>query len=226
MMRLWIQLPLLFFILLCSGAQASSRISNDSVIIAVTHLPKNFSPYATAPLSQSYSHLFFDPLVRWDQDGKLEKRLLKGWRQIKPGVVRFSLKKNIYFHTGHRLTSDDVLWTYAQIKKGPRFKFFFSDVKKITRVDKLHFDVDSTLSLAQLLDYFSNVFILDKQFYTHLENPDRPFPEIIRSTASKPMVSGTGPYKLQSFNVNLGLKVEPNKDYWDREKGSLPLIFS
>lgn len=108
---------IVYLFMLCYAPQVASSTSQNNVIIAVTQLPENFSPYANSPLSLSYAHLFFDPLVRWGINGKLEKRLLRDWRVIKPGVIRFYLKNNIYFHSGNRLTSNDVLWSYAQIKK-------------------------------------------------------------------------------------------------------------
>lgn len=215
----------LCFILLCGVHQELSCASQNRAIIAVPYLPQNIYPYATSPLSLSYAHLFFDPLVRWGADGKLEKRLLKGWQQIKPTVVRFYLKKNIYFHSGNLLTSDDVIWSYRQIKQKSKFKLFILEITKITRVDAYSFDIDSTLSVAELLDYLTNFFVVDKKFYQHLQKRKPPFPEISHITALTPIVSGTGPYKLKTFNANLALNIIRNKNYWDVKAGSLDLQF-
>ena len=49
---------------------------SDTVQVAVDDIPLFFSPYASSPLDLQYAHLFFDPIVRWENKQQLEMRLM------------------------------------------------------------------------------------------------------------------------------------------------------
>jgi len=184
------------------------------VPIAVADIPRFFSPYARTPLESQYAHLFFDPLVRWGKERQLEKRLLKKWQTIKPGVIRFYLKQHIQFHSGNQLSSDDVIWTFLQILKNPLTKDFFAGIASLQRVDQYTFDIHSSLPQARLFDYLTHFFVLDKTFYTRRKIDVNKAADVINDSHHKLILSGTGPYKIKQYNPALHLNVLRNKDYW------------
>lgn len=198
---------------------------SEIVQIAVDDLPVFFSPYARTPLELQYAHLFFDPLFRWTDKRELEKRLVQKWRSVKPGVLRFYLKKNVKFHSGNKLSSNDIIWTFSQISKSPQAKRFFEGIKSIKRVDKYSFDVRSTLSQAQLLDYMTHFFVLDEAFYRHNKTDANTAQEIVTPQQSRLTISGTGPYQIKQYNPALHLNVIANKDYWQGQATSKELNF-
>ena len=198
---------------------------SDTVQVAVDDIPIFFSPYASSPLDLQYAHLFFDPLVRWGKTQQLEKRLLQKWRIIKPGVTRFYLKKNIKFHSGNKLNSRDVTWTFSQILKDPQARRFFEGIKSIKRVDPYSFDVYSSLSQAQLLDYFTHFFVLDAAFYRRNKIDVNKAQAAITAQHKKLSISGTGPYKIKKYNSALYLNVASNKDYWQGQAAIKELNF-
>ena len=189
------------------------------VKIGVDTLPLSFSPYASSPLELQYAHLFFDPLVRWDKNKHIEKRLVKEWETISPGIMRFTLKDKIKFHSGNELQSRDVTWTFLQSLKEENAIRCFENIRMIKPVDKYRFDVYSNLSQAQILDYFTHFFILDSLFYKD-KALNKPFAIIIADHKRSPL-SGTGPYKIKEYNAALNLDVVSNKDYW-QGKADLP----
>ena len=212
---------MLLFLLPASFAVAVNdeqyNLATDTVLVAVDDIPVSFSPYAASPLAPQYAHLFFEPLVRWGKEQQLEKRLLEEWESIKPGVIRFYLKKNIKFHSGNKLSSRDVTWTFSQILKEPQAKRFFEGIKSIKQVDHYRFDVYSSLSEAQLLDYLTHFFVLDAAFYQRNKIDLNKAQGSITAQNKKLSISGTGPYKIKKYNSALHLNVVSNKDYWQGE---------
>lgn len=215
-------LPALFVhTAVCEASPQAAKI----VQIAVADIPFFFSPYVRSPLPLGYAHLFFDPLLRWGDKRQLEKRLLSKWKTIKPSVTRFYLKKNIRFHSGHHLGSDDIVWTFAQILKEPQSRRFFIGIKSIKRVDQYSFDIVSALSQAQLLDYLTHFFVMDKRFYTRNKIDSNKSQAIVSTRDNQLSLSGTGPYKIKQYNPALHLHVESNLDYWQGQPAISELIF-
>jgi peptide/nickel transport system substrate-binding protein len=210
----------------CLGdAHEQQYISNDVVQIAVSDIPTSFSPYINYQLKEHYAHLFFDPLLRWKGDQQLEPRLVEKWEKIAPDVMRFYLKKKINFHSGNELTSEDVLWTFAEIKRDTTVNLYFDDIDHITAQSSFIFDVHSKLSEEQVLDYLTHFFVLDSKFYA--DNRDNVNRELVGGVVpgNTLYLSGTGPYLLNHYNPNTHLNVLKNEKYWENNTSSLALSF-
>ncbi|WP_169719633.1 ABC transporter substrate-binding protein [Psychromonas aquimarina] len=213
-------LILLSVSLFCSAQNRADTASSDAVNIAVDNIPVYFSPYAVSPPALQFSHLFFDPLVRWGKNQQLERRLLRKWKRVKPGITRFYLKKNIKFHSGNKLSSSDVIWTFAEINKQEQSRLFFADITSIKRVNSSAFDIYSTLSTAQLLDYLTHFFVLDSKFYSVPQHDLTVKQSMLTAPVNNQPISGTGPYMIKEYNPALHLKVLRNEKYW-QEKAPL-----
>ena len=201
--------------------QHTAKRNEDAVQITVAQLPIYFSPYVKTPLERQYRHLFFDSLLSWDENGQIEGRLLESWKEVKPGVIRFTLKKGIYFHAGNLLTSEDVIWTYQEVIKQQPIASFLQQIQSISVIDKYSFDVHSDLAQARVLDYLTHFFVLDSTFYSeHKIDQNKPLDVIRRPNITMP-ISGTGPYLINEYNPALHLKVIANTHYW-REMPTLP----
>lgn len=203
-----------------SHAKASSvdaQTTSQKVLqIAVTDIPKSLYPYATNALPEQYSHLFFDPLVRWGQQEQLQYRLIEKLETVHDKKTRFYLKKNIYFHSGNLLTSKDVIWS---VKKALKKKFLDRKLQnsiKITRINNFQFEVESQLTQAQLLDYLTHVFILDSVYYAKNKIDDNRFQGTLSPPIKQLPLSGTGPYKIVSFYADVHFSVTENTRYWQR----------
>ena len=88
-----------------------------------------------------FSHMTFDPLVRWTQDLQFEARLAESWEQIDATTTRFNLRDGVKFHSGNELTSADVLWTFNRLKESADFKGIFSLFTEVKVIDEDTFDL-------------------------------------------------------------------------------------
>jgi peptide/nickel transport system substrate-binding protein len=218
--RLFSYLKLSTLLALLLLAKASASINDTTfnyqkmVQIAVTDIPFSLSPYASNGLELQYSHLFFDPLVRWGQGENLEFRLLTKLETLKNNKIRFYLKKNIYFHSGNLLTSKDVIWSLNEALKNKYLHLKLQHIIDIKRINEFQFDIKTKLSQDQLLDYLSHLFILDSLYYKN-NSIDHNTAQVAISPPVKTLpLSGTGPYRVSSFYAGVNLRVQENVTYW------------
>lgn len=110
--------PLLFFIsaILLFSCRPSKPPGERPFTVAIESAPTQFDPrFATDAYSERIGQLLFSRLVRIDPAGRIVSDLAERW-EIEEGTrYTFHLKKNVRFHDGRPLTSDDVRYTYERI---------------------------------------------------------------------------------------------------------------
>ena len=211
-------LACVFLITQVSASIIETKPSNQTVVkIAVTDIPYSLSPYAAQSLESQYSHLFFDPLVRWGRDGNLEYRLLAKLKKLNNDKTRFYLKKNIHFHSGNQLTSRDVIWSLKAAKENKYQQRKIQKIVKIIRINDYQFDIQSKLTQSQLLDYLSHFFILDSAYYKKNKIDHNAAQIALSPPITTLPISGTGPYRVASFYAGVNLRVDANPTYWQNK---------
>jgi len=158
-----------------------------------------------------FSHLAFDPLLRWQQNGQFEPRLATHWQRIDSRTIRFYLRKNVTFHTGNAFSAKDVIYTIKRLKKSPDFRAMFDTIASVSMVDDFTIDVHATTPNPLLLNIMTYVFPMDKAFYQGQD-------QIIKygETFASHNVSGTGPFILVSRELGSRMELKRNPGYWDK----------
>lgn len=204
------------FMLSCTKTLAYTKhaFNLQAITIAIDQTPVVFNPFADKELiTQQFKHLLFDPLFRWNGQHQIEKRLATGWQRLDDKTVRFYLRDNVRFHSGNPLTANDVIWSFYEASK-QRTPNFFNKVESINYRSKHSFDIRSTLTDIQLLDYLTYIFVTDSVFYQKNAGLINKSPSIIFPSLNNLPVSGTGPYLIHQYNPVLGLEVVANNHYW------------
>ncbi|WP_024871295.1 ABC transporter substrate-binding protein [Tolumonas lignilytica] len=166
-----------------------------------------------------FSHMAFDPLVRFTKDMKFEGRLAESWEQLDPKTIRFHLRKGVKFHSGNPFTADDVVWTFNRLLKSEDFKGLFEVYQGMKKVDDYTVDLVAKVPYPLMLQNATYLFIMDSKFYTGKTADGKAKDEIVKAanTYAANHVSGTGPFKLVSREQGVKLVLERNKDYWDKK---------
>lgn len=219
-LKILLLMALLNFSLAEAGVRDLQINKNKVVQIAVTEIPSSLSPYALNTLNalaDQYSHLFFDPLMRWGQNRQLEYRLIDKLDVINNKKTRFSLKKNIYFHSGNLMTSKDIIWSFKEALSNKYLQKKLQYKLKLTRINDYQFDIESPLTQDQLFDYLTHIFVLDSHYYIKHKIGYN----FVQSPISEPIkilpLSGTGPYQVSSFLPGVNLHVQASINYWDNK---------
>ncbi|QUX93763.1 nickel/dipeptide/oligopeptide ABC transporter substrate-binding protein [Marinomonas sp. A3A] len=159
-----------------------------------------------------FSHLAFDPLLRWKQNGQFESRLATKWERIDNLTMRFYLRKDVTFRTGNAFSAKDVVYTINRLKTSPDFRAMFDTIKSASIVDDYTIDVHTTYTNPLLLNIMTYVFPMDRLFYQDKD-------QIVKygETFASRNVSGTGPFILVDRELGSRMELKRNPNYWDTE---------
>ena len=152
--------------------------------------------------------LLFDGLTDHDGDGQVIPRLAERW-DYDPDTLTYTfyLAQGVTWHDGQPFTAEDVKFTYEAIMdpdNGSENAPNYEDVTDITIIDD--HTVSFTLSAVNtaFLEYMT-MAILPQHL---LEGEDMQTSDFFRAPV------GTGPYKLESWDVGQSITLVKNPDYF------------
>ncbi|MEJ5243793.1 MAG: ABC transporter substrate-binding protein [Desulfomicrobiaceae bacterium] len=172
-----------------------------------------------------YSHLVFDPLVRWAQDMQFEPRLAEKWERIDALTMRFHLRHGVKFHSGNELTAEDVVWTLQRLLRSTDFKGLFEGFSA-KAVDKYTVDISTREPYGLLLNMATYIFPMDSKFYTGTDEKGKPKDAIVKTEWSfaNEHESGTGPFTVTLREPGQKWILKRFADYWDKKSGNIDEI--
>ncbi|QJT09671.1 ABC transporter substrate-binding protein [Oceanidesulfovibrio marinus] len=164
-----------------------------------------------------YSHLVFDPLIRWTKDMKFEPRLAEKWERTDDLTVRFYLRKGVKFHSGNEFTAKDVAWTLARLKKSADFKGLFEPFAEPKIIDDYTIDIVTKKPYPLLLNMATYIFPMDSAFYSGTDESGEPKDAIVKTGPSfaNANESGTGKYVVAEREQGVKTVFKEFDGYWD-----------
>lgn len=180
----------------------------------------------TNDIDRSLLNLVFSGLMTYSKNGKLEKDLVSEYKISPDGkVYTFTLKDNIFWHDGQKLTVDDVIFTINTIQN--------SDYKSPLRANWIDVDAQkiSEQSFTLTLNNSYNGFlenctlkILPKHIWQNI------LPENFALSSYNLQPIGSGPYKFESIKQTStgfisNLKLSSNKKYYSKVPYILNIAF-
>jgi len=104
------------FLLLSLFGCTPSLPADPPFVVAIEAAPTQLDPrLATDAYSERIDQLLFSRLIRSDPTGQKIGDLAERWEMEGETTYTFHLKKNVRFHDGHPLTSEDVRYTFESI---------------------------------------------------------------------------------------------------------------
>jgi peptide/nickel transport system substrate-binding protein len=166
-----------------------------------------------------YSHICFDPLVRWTKDMKFEPRLAAKWERIDDLTMRFYLREGVKFHSGNTFTAKDVKWTIERLKISQDFKGLFEPFVGAKVIDDYTVDIITKKPYALLLNMATYIFPMDSEFYTGTDASGQPKDAIVKIGPSFALTneSGTGPYRVTYREQGVKNVFQRFPEYWDKK---------
>ncbi len=182
--------------------------------------PTSLDPHEQlASATLQFSHLVFDPLLRFRKDLTLEPRLATSWEKIGDRTTRFHLRAGVRFHSGRMLSAADVVWTFNRLKHSPDFKALFEPFSQAKAVDDLTVDLITKGPYPLVLNLATYIFPMDREFYAGSDERGRAKDEIVKHGASFASThpAGTGPFIVTEREQGTRLKFKRFADYWDKD---------
>lgn len=164
-----------------------------------------------------YSHLVFDPLVRWSKDMKITPRLAEKWERVDDLTMRFHLRKGVKFHSGNEFTAKDVKFTLERLKKSQDYKGLFEPFAGAAVVDDYTVDIKTHKPYGLVLAMCTYLFPMDSEFYSGTDENGQPKDAIVKTGPSFALnhESGTGPYTVAEREQGVKTIYKRFPGYWD-----------
>ena len=195
-----------------ASAQSRSPRLGGTFISAKTTEAPSLEPNLEQALSRHrIDPLFYNRLVEWSADGKLEPSLAQSWSTSADGKTWiFKLRQGVKFHNGRELVADDVKYSYERVldpKLGSGGRGYLSAIENIEIADKHTVRITTKQPSASLLAGMAGNWssIVPREVIEQRGD--------LRRTAV-----GTGPFILQEWIPQSHLKARKNPDYWDKGK--------
>jgi peptide/nickel transport system substrate-binding protein len=167
----------------------------------------------------------YEGLVRYNDELKVEPALAASWEFIEPTRVRFHLREGVTFHNGNPFTADDVVASIARAgHEDSPVKSNLPGVEAAEKVDDLTVDLVLKGTDPIVLNYLTNIYILDKEW---MAEHDALVPSDIRKGKENFAVAnsnGTGPFMLESRQPEAKTVLVVNPAWWDTPKHNLTRI--
>lgn len=172
-----------------------------------------------------FLHHVYEPLVRYNDSLEVEPALAASWEVVEPTRWRFHLRKGVKFHNGNPLTADDVVASIMRaIDPASPVKSNLPAVTVAEKVDEMTVDLVLKGTDPILLNYLTNIYILDKEW---MAEHDALAPADVRKGKENYAVAnsnGTGPFILESRQPDAKTVLVVNPNWWDTPKHNLTRI--
>ncbi|MGD8663741.1 MAG: ABC transporter substrate-binding protein [Desulfobacterales bacterium] len=195
-------------------------IAAKTLRLAMDAEPVSMDPHAHLSTGTlQFSHLVFDPLLRWTQAMDFEPRLSHKWERIDDRTLRFHLRKGVTFHSGNPLTAKDVEWTLQRLKRSESFKGIFEPVAGTKIIDDHIIDLITKSPYPLLLNVATYIFPMDRLFYSGVDDLGKPKDAIEKFEPSfaRDNASGTGPFRVTERVPGTRMIFERIASYWDTQ---------
>jgi peptide/nickel transport system substrate-binding protein len=196
-------------------AQAQPKPGGTLRVVTSTDL-SNLNPHTISPVAFDTMWSVFDPLTRYDAQLKPQRMLAESW-DVSTDLkrIQLNLRKNVTFHTGRELTSEDVKWNIERVKDPKAQALQLVNMgnwwSTIETPDKYSVVLTSEVARPAMFDMLEYLNIVDR---VTMEGPD----------GDKKLV-GTGPFTWGEWSQGNHQRYPKNKNYWQSGKPYVDELF-
>ena len=162
-----------------------------------------------------FDQSFYEPLVQWNKDMKLEPALATEWGQTDPTTWRFKLRQGVKFHDGTPFTADDVVFSYDRATHpGSNVASPLATVKAVNKIDDYTVDFVTDGPDPILPNNLPTIAIMSKKWceeHNTTRAADLTKNEESYATRNE---NGTGPFILVDRQPDVKTTLKKNPDWW------------
>lgn len=197
------------FVLLCAactaiGCGAAGPRHGDALGISVPYELDSLDPHGRDTLSDfSIASNFYEPLVRFDAQMRIQPALASSWETPDPSTWVFELRPAAHFHSGKLLSAEDVVYTFRRLLSHPELEMraYVADVSDVAAIGIRQVRIRTRKPRGAFLNQLNFVLIV----------PVGSTPERLEGH-----VDGTGPYSLDAWRKEDCIRLLRNERYWGR----------
>jgi peptide/nickel transport system substrate-binding protein len=204
--------------MVATAAPALAQKSADTLRITWRDAIPDVTPYYNQLRSGIVlGHQAWDSLVYRDPETfQIKPLLAESYKWVDETTLEFTLRQNVTFHNGDKLTADDVAYTINTILSDKQVSTpsNYSFIDHATKVDDTHVRVELKRVFPAALDYIAMTLFIMPKAYREKVGADE---------YSKHPI-GAGPYKITKVNGATEIDLERYDGYYpDSPKGKPPI---
>ena len=188
----------------CNRGDDSAQGGEDLELRMISMVrAETFDPFSTALADKVSMHAIFDTLLKFGMDGNPSPRVAESWVFEDDLTIVLTLRQDVYFHNGDKMTSADVVYTYERLLETPNGPHTLLFVNFMEAIDEYTIRVTRPAPFTRTLNFLAeNIWIVNKNL--HMEDPGH----LDRSPI------GTGAYRFISHEVDGSVRLEANENYF------------
>jgi ABC-type transport system substrate-binding protein len=203
----------------CSNSNTSENSTNSEertdVRIYCEGVWTSLDPHGvgcTAYPNMYLENQMYEPLVYVNDNGETEPMLATEWTVSDDGLVyTFTLRDGVKFHNGETMTSADVVYSFERCMSEAPLETYYAPIDHVEADGDNKVVITLKYAFAPFVSYLLNIPIVNKNFAS--EN------SLLTDEC------GTGPYVLESIDLNTECKMTAFPDYWRGEASIKTAIF-
>ena len=200
-----------------SGTQGKKDY--DTLVYAMNTEPARLDPQNDALLNTMLvnKQIYNTLVIKNPATGEIEPSLAKSWKWANDKTLLVTLRDDVLFHNGDKLTAEDVLYTIRRFPKGKATGSLFTsfDTENSRVVDATHIEIKLKETYGPALNMLTSMkaAIVNKKY---CENT--PEAKLNREPV------GTGPFKFVSWVSGDRITLKRNDNYWGEKPSYSTLI--
>ncbi len=173
----------------------------DSVVVVYNRPPRTLDPHLRSEVvTISVLSNIYESLIDYTPDLKLVPNLAIQWHRVDSLNWEFELRKNVFFHNGKMLNSEDVIYSLYRTFSLPKTEIsrLIHIIDTIYAINHTKFIIKTRFPYQYLLIDLNSIYIVPNGY----------------NDFDKPV--GTGPYKIALITDN-SISCLANEQYWGKK---------
>ena len=191
----------LFYLFTITAVTFSATIN-----IAQESDARTFDPhFGNDGFSLRINRLIYSRLLEKNSNMETVLGVAKSYKFLDNKTIDFTLKDNVFFQNGDRLTSEDVKFSFERMKKSPRIAGILPPIKEIVIKDDYNFQMILEKPFSSIIDQLTHpaLSIVSKNYLTKNSS----------ILVEKPM--GSGKYILESWTPGQSITLKRFENYFE-----------
>lgn len=182
-------------------------VAKENLVVALPGEPQSLDPYAhSMHYNFTAATLIFDTLIGKDPDGNYVPELATEWEFTDDLTIHMTLRDDVEFHNGSKLTAEDVKFTLKTAAESSFSSSIFAwyDTENTAVVDDTTIDIKMKYAYAPVLEVLSSIRsgIVCKEAY-----------EADPASYTRTPI-GSGPMKVDNWYSGDRIELVANENYW------------